>query len=159
MAISIDRHVSRDTALWSQLAAVYARINGPVERVLQRRFGIGIAELHALIALADAPDGELRLLELTDVTMLNQSSVSRMVVRMERAGLAERRLCERDRRGVYTGITDHGADLLRDAVPVYEGCVRECLDQLAMDPKFRSLVHRLRRAEPQVPATWNSHRE
>jgi len=155
MAVMTDRHVS----LWFQLAGVHARVAGPVERALHRRFGIGIAELHSLIALADAPDGELRMLELNDVTLLNQSSVSRMVVRMERAGLAERRLCERDRRGVYTGITDHGTHVLRDAVPVYEGCVRECLDQLAMAPQFRSLVHRLRRAEPQVPATWNSHRE
>jgi DNA-binding MarR family transcriptional regulator len=144
MAISIDRHVSRDTALWSQLAAVYARINGPVERVLQRRFGIGIAELHALIALADAPDGELRLLELTDVTLLNQSSVSRLAVRLERAGLTERRLCEQDRRGVYTGITEVGVKILRDALPVYESSLRECFDQLAGDPKLHSLVHRLR---------------
>ena len=147
----------KDAALWTQLAAVHAKVGGSVERILQRRFGIGSSELQALMALAEAPDGQLRMLELNDVTLLNQSSVSRMVVRMERAGLAERRLCERDRRGVYTGITDHGADLLRDAVPVYEGCVRECLDQLAMDPKFRSLVHRLRRGDPQ--ATWNSHRE
>jgi DNA-binding MarR family transcriptional regulator len=144
MAISIDRHVSRDTALWSQLAAVYVRINGPVERVLQRRFGIGIAELHALIALADAPDGELRLLELTDVTLLNQSSVSRLAVRLERAGLTERRLCEQDRRGVYTGITEVGVKVLRDALPVYESSLRECFDQLAGDPKLQPLVHRLR---------------
>jgi len=111
----------KDAALWTQLAAVHAKVGGSVERILQRRFGIGSSELQALMALAEAPDGQLRMLELNDVTLLNQSSVSRMVVRMERAGLAERRLCERDRRGVYTGITDHGADLLRDAVGILGG--------------------------------------
>ena len=139
MAVMTDRHVS----LWFQLAGVHARVAGPVERALHRRFGIGIAELHSLIALADAPDGELRMLELNDVTFLNQSSVSRMVVRLERAGLAERRSCEQDRRGVYTGITEHGARVLRDALPVYEGCLRECFEQLASDPRLHSIVHRL----------------
>jgi DNA-binding MarR family transcriptional regulator len=100
-----------------------------------------------LIALAQSPDGELRMQELNDVTFLNQSSVSRLVARLERAGLAERRSCEQDRRGVYTGITDTGARVLRAAMPVYEGSLRESFDQLAVDPKLRALVHRLRRAE------------
>jgi DNA-binding MarR family transcriptional regulator len=144
MAISADRHVSQDAALWSQFAAVHAKVSGPVERTLHRRFGIGIAELHSLIALAEAPDGELRMLELNDVTFLNQSSVSRLVVRLERAGLAERRTCEQDRRGVYTGITEHGARVLRDAMPVYERCLRECFEQLAGDPRLHSLIRRIR---------------
>lgn len=142
--MAIDLHVSRDAALWHQLAAVHAHVAGPVERVLQRGFGIGIAELHSLMALAGAPDGELRMLELNDVTFLNQSSVSRMVVRLERAGLTERRSCEQDRRGVYTGITEHGARVLRDALPVYEGCLRECFDRLSVDPRLQPLVRRLR---------------
>jgi hypothetical protein len=32
-------------------------------------------------------------------------------------------------------------------MPVYEGSLRESFDQLAVDPKLRALVHRLRRAE------------
>jgi DNA-binding MarR family transcriptional regulator len=144
MAISTDRHVSRDATLWFQLAAVHARVAGAVERALHRKFGIGIAELHSLMALSDAPDGELRMLELNDVTLLNQSSVSRMVVRLERAGLTERRSCEQDRRGVYTGITEHGARVLRDALPVYEGCLRDCFDQLSVDPRLHGLVRKLR---------------
>ena len=147
--ISADRISSQDTALWSQLVAVHARVGGSVERILQRRFGIGTSELQALMALAQAPAGELRMQELNDVTFLNQSSVSRMVARLERAGLAERRSCEQDRRGVYTGITDMGARVLRAAMPVYEGSLRESFDQLAVDPKLRSLVHRLRRADTQ----------
>jgi DNA-binding MarR family transcriptional regulator len=138
-----------DTALWSQLVAVHARVGGSVERTLQRRFGIGTSELQALIALAQSPDGELRMQELNDVTFLNQSSVSRMVARLERAGLAERRSCEQDRRGVFTGITDSGTKVLRAAMPVYEGSLRESFDQLAVDPKLRSLMHRLRQDEEQ----------
>jgi DNA-binding MarR family transcriptional regulator len=145
--INTDRISCEDTALWTQLNAVHARVGGSVERTLQRRFGIGTSELQALIALAQSPDGELRMQELNDVTFLNQSSVSRLVARLERAGLAERRSCEQDRRGVYTGITDMGARVLRAAMPVYEGSLRESFDQLAVDPKLRALVHRLRRVD------------
>jgi DNA-binding MarR family transcriptional regulator len=148
--VSSDRISCEDTALWSQLVAVHAKVAGSVERLLQRRFGIGTSELQALLALAQAPAGELRMHELNDVTFLNQSSVSRMVARLERAGLAERRSCEQDRRCVYTGITDNGARVLRAAMPVYEGSLRESFDQLAVDPRLRSLVCRLRRPEPQA---------
>jgi DNA-binding MarR family transcriptional regulator len=138
---------TQDTTLWSQLVAVHARVGGSVERTLQRRFGIGTSELQALIALAQSPDGELRMQELNDVTFLNQSSVSRLVARLERQGLAERRSCEQDRRGVYTGITDTGARVLRAAMPVYEGSLRESFDQLSVDPKLRTLVRTLRRPD------------
>jgi DNA-binding MarR family transcriptional regulator len=138
------RFSSGDLALWSELDALHARVGGNVEKVLQRRFGIGTSELRALVALDNSPDGELRMQDLNDVTSLNPSSVSRLVARLERAGLAERRLCEQDRRGVYTGITATGARVLRDAVPVFEGSLREAFDQLAVDPRLRSLVHRIR---------------
>src|ERR1700753_2948663 len=82
--ISTDRITCEDTALWTQLVAVHARVGGSVERMLQRRFGIGTSELQALIALAQSPDGELRMQELNDVTFLNQSSVSRLVARLGR---------------------------------------------------------------------------
>jgi DNA-binding MarR family transcriptional regulator len=74
---------------------------------------------------------------------LNQSSVSRMVTRLERVGLTERRICEHDRRGVYTGITDHGLDVLSKAVPVYETALSEALDRSAADPNLTTLVEKI----------------
>jgi hypothetical protein len=50
---------------------------------------------------------------------------------------------------VYTGITDTGARVLRAAMPVYEGSLRESFDALAVDPKLRTLVRKLRLGEAQ----------
>ncbi|MFT3778061.1 MAG: MarR family transcriptional regulator [Ottowia sp.] len=53
-------------------------------------------------------DGELRMQELAALLGLNQSSVSRMVERQERAGLTVRDLFPDDKRGVYTVLTEQG---------------------------------------------------
>lgn len=127
-------------ATWTRLVALHSQVDAVVGRALQRHFGIGLSEFLALTACAAAPDGEMRMQDLTDAVYLNQSSVSRMVTRLERIGLTERRICEHDRRGVYTGITDHGYEVLRKAVPVYEAALNEALDRSAVDPNLTTLV-------------------
>ncbi|MCP2302906.1 DNA-binding transcriptional regulator, MarR family [Actinokineospora globicatena] len=125
---------------WTRLVALHSQVDSVVGRALQRHFSIGLSEFLALIACSAAPDGEMRMQDLTDAVNLNQSSVSRMVTRLERVGLTERRTCEHDRRGVYTGITDAGYQVLREAVPVYESALTEALDRSAADPTLTSLV-------------------
>ncbi|HEY8373459.1 MAG TPA: MarR family transcriptional regulator [Pseudonocardiaceae bacterium] len=141
-------NLSPEVELWSRLDALHARITTTVEKALHRRCSFGLSEFFALVALANAPEGELRMQELTDVTHLNQSSVSRLVARLERDGLAERRLCERDRRGVYTGITKQGQEALRDAAPVFENTLREEFTRLSVDPQLGPLLHRLKESTP-----------
>ncbi|WP_345558589.1 MarR family winged helix-turn-helix transcriptional regulator [Streptomonospora halophila] len=135
--------LSATGALWTRLVALHSRVDALVERALHRGFGIGLSEFLALSACAGAPDGEMRMQDLTDAVNLNQSSVSRMVTRLERTGLTERRNCEHDRRGVYTGITEHGMDVFRRAVPVYESVLAEALDLSAADPELAGLVEHL----------------
>ncbi|RNL84261.1 MarR family transcriptional regulator [Halostreptopolyspora alba] len=129
--------------MWTRLVALHSQVDAVVERALHRRFGIGLSEFLALAACAAAYDGEMRMQDLTEAVYLNQSSVSRMVGRLERTGLTERRICEDDRRGVYTGITDHGLEVFRQAVPVYENVLSEALERSAADPTLAPLVNHL----------------
>jgi DNA-binding MarR family transcriptional regulator len=50
---------------------------------------------------------------------LNQSSISRLVERLERAELTIRDLCPDDKRGVYTVLTDKGRARLQSAQTDY----------------------------------------
>ncbi|MBB1155214.1 MarR family winged helix-turn-helix transcriptional regulator [Amycolatopsis dendrobii] len=127
-------------AMWPRMVALRSRIDHEVEQALQRQLHLGFSEFVALMSLADRPDGELRMQELADATSLNQSSATRLVGRLERTGLTERRLCEYDRRGVYTGITDAGRVTLRKAVPVYEAALANAFDRVAADPDYRDLI-------------------
>jgi len=57
--------------------------------------------------------------ELADSVLLSQSGVSRLVDRMERAGLIERASCDTDGRGTFAQITASGRDVLRKAAPTH----------------------------------------
>ncbi|WP_367136324.1 MarR family winged helix-turn-helix transcriptional regulator [Saccharothrix sp. HUAS TT1] len=138
--------LSSDGLLWGRLAALNARVGHTMQKMLQRHSDIGFSEFTALMALANAPLGELHMQELAEVTLLNQSSVSRLVVRLERTGLTERRHCLRDRRRVYTGITDVGRKVLEDALPVYEAALKDAFRHITMDDDLGPLLAKLRPA-------------
>lgn len=131
-------------AQWTVLSGLQAQVNARVERDLHRMSGIGISEFIALRALAADERGELRMQDLAQATSLNQSSVSRLVARLERTGFTERTMCELDRRGVYTGITDEGRAALRSAVPVFEGALESAVESLATKKLGDSLIKAVR---------------
>jgi len=136
--------MAMETQVWGRVVALHTRVEGDLARALQRRHGIGISEYRALGRLAAAEGGELRMQELAELIGLNQSSVSRLVARLESSGLTERALCLDDRRGVYTVITDEGRARLAGADPTYEETLRDSLDQAAADHQFDELVAVLR---------------
>ena len=74
--------------------------------------GISPVQLHALSVLAG---GDLRMRELARRLGLAASTVTRLVDRLEAAGLAERRSERPDRRTVLVGLTTGGREAL-DAV-------------------------------------------
>ena len=131
-------------ATWSGLRALHNRVNADLERALQRRFHFGMSEFAALSALAESPDGELRMQELTEVVGLNQSSVSRLVARLEQSGLTERVVCETDRRGVFSCLTAAGREVHATASPFYEDTLAAIFAEVAEDPELGPLLARVR---------------
>jgi DNA-binding MarR family transcriptional regulator len=131
-------------ATWAGVRALHNRVNTGLERALQRRFHFGMSEFTALGALTESPHGELRMQELTEVVGLNQSSVSRLVARLEQSGLTVRVLCETDRRGVYTCITPEGREVYASAAPFYEATLTGIFDEVAADPDLGPLLDRVR---------------
>ena len=129
---------------WGNVVALHSWVEGQLAQALQRRHGIGLSEYRALRQLAAAEDGELRMQELAELIGLNQSSVSRLVLRLESAGLTRRDHCPDDRRGVYTVITDEGRARLAAADPAYETTLRDALKQASDNEQFSDLVALLR---------------
>jgi DNA-binding MarR family transcriptional regulator len=64
-------------------------------------------EYGVLYALAGEPDG-LRITDLVDDALLTQAGVSRLVMRLEKRGLVERRLDPDDGRAARIALTDQG---------------------------------------------------
>ncbi|MGH7869987.1 MAG: MarR family winged helix-turn-helix transcriptional regulator [Candidatus Dormibacteraceae bacterium] len=124
---------------WQALRRLQARIDGAAERSLQAQHKLSVSEYLVLAALAYSDDdGHLRQQVLAEAVPLNHSSVSRLVDRLERAGLSERYLCEFDRRGVYTQITAEGRRLVQIARETYVHTVHAVLHDALQDPELAS---------------------
>jgi DNA-binding MarR family transcriptional regulator len=69
-----------------------------------------------LVHLADLPGMRARQKELRDRMLLSESGVSRLLVRMEKAGVITRSTADDDRRGMEIAVTDDGRAALLAAI-------------------------------------------
>ncbi|ANN20555.1 MarR family transcriptional regulator [Amycolatopsis orientalis] len=136
--------MTADELAWDRVLTLHGRIEQELAKALQRRHGLGLSEFRALGKLAATEKGVLRMQELAEAIGLNQSSVSRMVVRLEDAGLTDRDPCENDRRGVYTCITETGRKRYAETEPTYQEVLATALDKAHADPELKSTVAALR---------------
>ena len=72
-----------------------------------------------LLHVNGADSGRLRMRDLAESVLLSPSGVTRLVDRMEEAGLVARDTCSLDRRGSYAVLTVAGKAALRRAAPVH----------------------------------------
>src|SRR5215475_3420322 len=80
---------------------------------------------HVLYEVDRTPKGMLRQSGVQDRTQLAQYNVCRLVDRLEREGLVERRQCELDGRNNVLVITARGRALRRAMWPVYAAAIGE----------------------------------
>src|SRR5260370_655241 len=69
-----------------------------------------------LVPLADLPGMRAHQKELRDRVLLSESGVSRLLVRMEKAGLITRSTADDDRRSIEIAVTDEGRAALLAAI-------------------------------------------
>jgi DNA-binding MarR family transcriptional regulator len=138
---------------WSALAALHARIEAHVERVLQKEHRLSAREYSVLDVLSQQDDFHLRMNQLADMVVLSQSATTRLVTRLEDRGLLTRYLCTEDRRGIYTEVSEAGRALLEQARPGYQAALREALDEAAAKrPELAPLVAAVESLEVPVRA-------
>jgi DNA-binding MarR family transcriptional regulator len=111
---------------WHELAGRHARVVSALERSLASEHDLGVHEFEVLERLATS-QGECRMQELTAVTHLSQSALSRLVGRLEAEGLATRAICSSDRRGIYAHITDVGRARYEAARATHRAVLAETL--------------------------------
>lgn len=89
-----------------------------------------------LAALRDAPsDQRLKQVELAERVLLSNSGLSRLLDRIETAGLLERVQCPGDRRSLHVQLTAAGAEMLEQMWPVYaRGIADDFLPALGSNP-------------------------
>ncbi|OKJ26651.1 MULTISPECIES: MarR family winged helix-turn-helix transcriptional regulator [unclassified Streptomyces] len=135
---------------WCALSLLHGKIEARIERTLQTEHGLSVREYSLLDVLSrqhDGPGGHLQMKQVADAVVLSQSATTRLVTRLEDRGLLTRYLCDTDRRGIYTDVTEAGLALLAAARPTNDSALRTALDQAAKNPElapFVNVVERLK---------------
>ena len=107
----------RDEA-WPLFLRTYTVLLDRLEHELQTERDMPLTWFDVLAQLEGAPDGRMKMRDLADSVLLSKSGVTRLVDRMERAGLIERASCATDRRIVYAAITEKGRKRFAATAPV-----------------------------------------
>ncbi|MFC9969462.1 MarR family winged helix-turn-helix transcriptional regulator [Spirillospora sp. NPDC127200] len=106
--------------------------------------GLSPLDLNALMRLSRSPGRRLRLGDLAAQTRLSTSGVTRLVDRLERAGLARRESSPDDRRSTYAVLTDEGAQRLREALPDYLDVIEQWFTGLLTPEQLEGVLAGLR---------------
>ncbi|MBI3692417.1 MAG: winged helix-turn-helix transcriptional regulator, partial [Mycolicibacterium aromaticivorans] len=101
--------------IWRNYLALNGRLQAAMNRQLQARCGLSLADYEVLVTLSER--GPTRVLELADALGWEQSRLSHHLARMRGRGLIERNGTEQDRRGASVEITADGIDALHAAAP------------------------------------------
>jgi DNA-binding MarR family transcriptional regulator len=122
---------------WEAFVFAHAAAVGRIERDLRAAGHIPLTWYDVLAALSEAPEGRLRLSELADEVVLSRSGLTRLLDRVEAAGLIRRERSEADRRGAYAVMTAAGEAALLAAWPDYaRGIATHFSDRLTADEKL-----------------------
>lgn len=134
-----------EVELWLQLMVLTSRIGSTLDKRLQRGHGISVAEYTALAVMRENEKaGGVRMQDLAEAVGLSQSTVSRLVARLENEGLASRNISAEDRRVMYAQISDQGKAVVADAAATFQKEITTALDVASFDEQTASLVARLR---------------
>jgi DNA-binding MarR family transcriptional regulator len=85
-----------------------------LEVEMERDAGFPLPWYDVLVQLEDAPGGR-RMNELADRILYSKSGLTRVVDRMEKAGLVRRVRPENDRRSIFVSLTDEGRETMERA--------------------------------------------
>lgn len=96
--------------------------NAVVAEVLEEHLdavGLSLAQHEVLMRLVQTERARLRMADLASLLLVSKSGVTRLVDRMEAAGLVRREACPTDRRVVYAALTDEGRRRVEAARPAF----------------------------------------
>lgn len=130
---------------WRTFLHAHAQVRRQLERELQAEQSMGLGEYEVLLVLAYSDDRRMRMSELADTLTLSRSGATRLVDRLQAAGLVERVSCDTDRRGQWAQLTQAGYERLRAASPTHlRGVAEHFLDRIPPD-ELAALRHTLER--------------
>jgi DNA-binding MarR family transcriptional regulator len=134
-----DRPTPEHVAAWRALLSAHADLTERIDGALRDAGVIPLRWYDALLCLYEAPGRRLRLADMARAALLSRSGLSRLVDRLEAAGLLGREPCEDDARGAYAVLTPNGLQALRRCWKVYGPQIEALVGRRLTAPEARRL--------------------
>jgi DNA-binding MarR family transcriptional regulator len=141
-----------ELAAWRGFLRVQAHLLRRLDAELEAAHGMPLTHYEVLLYLHNAPEKRMRMSDLAGSVLLSQSGVTRLVDRLERAGLVEREPCAADRRVLYARLTEEGSARLEEARPTHLAGVRAGFLDHFSERELARLADAWERLEPGVTA-------
>lgn len=113
-----------ERASWGEFLNTYAMIYRIIEDDLQEHARLTHVEFEVLLRLSKQDNQRLRIQDIAAQSILTRSGISRVVERLEKAGLVIREEADEDKRGAYAVLTEAGLERFRTAIRFHLDCVR-----------------------------------
>lgn len=113
-----------ELAAWRSLLRAHSHLVTVLDKELTRQHGLGLADFDVLRSLAGAGESGQRMTELAREVLLSPSGLTRRLDGLVKSGMAERRQCPNDGRGLLAVLTSKGAEKLQEMQPTHSRGVR-----------------------------------
>jgi len=110
---------------WIGLMRAQQRLLGQIEADLKQAGLPALGWYDVLWELVRSPQGKLRPFEIEERTLLAQYNLSRLIDRLEKAGLVKRQSFDQDGRGQWVVVTEEGRALQKRMWKVYARAIEE----------------------------------
>ena len=117
------KHKSPDFQAWYGNLQATMRSLQRIDRQLEAEVGVPLASVELLFNISFEEGGRMRMGELADNLLVSRGGATRLVARLEEAGLVERVIPPDDRRATYAVITEKGVEALERAEPILKRAV------------------------------------
>jgi DNA-binding MarR family transcriptional regulator len=134
--------------VWRTFLRAHAGALRELERELMAETGTPLGWYDVLLQLAEAPGRRLRMAELADRVLLSRSGLTRVIDRLQTAGLVRREPSPDDARGTFTVLTPQGMARLRAVAPTHLAGIRKHWLAHFSDDELRELAGLLGRVAP-----------
>ena len=140
---------------WYAMVQANTRLLERTNAELEAEAGLPLSWFEVLAQLSWAPESCSRMGELADDLLLSRGGVTRLIARMEDAGLVKREVPANDRRATFAHITDKGREAFERALPIHvanvEKYFRQHLDEEELEVLTRAMAKILRGLDADVP--------
>src|SRR5437899_301160 len=109
---------------WVAFLAAHKALETILSRELESACGLPLTWFDALAQLRRAPAQRLTMTQLASAILFSKSGLTRLIDRMEEAGLVQRLARPGDRRSLHIALADAGAEKYRQALPIHLETVR-----------------------------------